>query len=236
MNQQATQSGLELTLARPVTLPGGDHPALVHLWWRGAVDEGQLVQVYVDGELYDATEDSRHQQMWLLLDRSRAHRIELLAVDASAVWLAQPEKLASWAPPVEDGVSLTLLRDERLAVDTRVSVELAGMVDGAPLWPSESHRGGFGALFGEGGFGFDAVTGPGLGGGEFGHGPLGADGTAWRWHRDAPEPGEHALSVEARDESGQRSAQPMTHAVTTDQLAPPPRALQIDQTFTLRWH
>ena len=232
----ATQDPFELTLARPVTLPAGEHPALVHLWWRSAPAGERLVQVYVDDELYDVTADPAHRQMWLVLDRTAAHRIELLAVPMDQAWQPQADALVAWQPKVRDVARLAVLRDETLTVDTQVRVSVDGkVVNEGPLWPSDAHRGGFGALFGEGGFGFDAATGPGCGVGELGYGPLGADGTAWRWQRHDLKPGSRSLAVKATDRTGQTIAPGAMQPVMIDHLAPPASQLQIESDFTLHW-
>lgn len=233
---EPTQSIFELTLARPVVLPEGPHPMLVHLWWRSAADPGRLVQVYVDDELYDVTADAAPRQVWLVLDRTQPHRIELLAVPSNEAWTARPERLTGWQPRVGDAAHVTVLRDEALAVSTRLGVAVDGELrDEAALWPSDAHRGGFGALFGEGGFGFDAITGPGLGMGELGYGTLGADGSAWRWRRGDLEPGEHTLTLEGRDHTAQPTTQSATQSLTIDRLSEPARGLRVEPGFTLEW-
>ncbi|HEX7008492.1 MAG TPA: hypothetical protein VF184_00830, partial [Phycisphaeraceae bacterium] len=135
----ATQEVFELVLAREVAHAGGACGALVHLAWRSGQQADRLVQVYVDGELYDVTSDPAQRQMWLILDRSREHRIELLAVEEE-VWAARPELLGSWRPAVRDAVEVAVLRDESLLVGTRVSVRLDGVeVDEGPMWPADEH-------------------------------------------------------------------------------------------------
>jgi len=228
----ATQAIFELILARPVTIPAGEHPAMVHLWWRAAQQGERLVQVYVDDELYDVTADVMQRELWLLLDRAHTHRIELLAVSTDDPWRAMPEMLNAWQPRVKDTAQVTVLRDETLAVDTRINVQVDDKpLDEGVLWPSEAHRSGFGALFGEGGFGFDAATGPGLGMGELGHGVLGADGAAWRWKRRNLSAGDHTLKLTTKDSTDQ----PTASDVTLDHLPAPARDLQVDADFTLTW-
>lgn len=234
----ATQDVFELVLARPVVTAAGDHGALVHLWWRTTEALGErLVQVYVDGELADVTAEPTQREMWLLIDRAQGRRIELLAVDPAEAWRAQPESLVSWQPSVRSAAALALVRDEALPVDARVGVSVDGvLVDEAVLWAGQDHRGGFGALFGEGGFGIDAATGPGLGNGELGMGALGADGSAWRWRRDDLAIGTHALTVTAHDAGGQEAAPPhVLEDVAVDRLPEPTTTPTIDPDFTLRW-
>jgi hypothetical protein len=233
----------ELVLARPVVTDTSDHSHLVHLWWRAPQQGDRVVQVYVNDEVAAVTLDSEQREMWMSLDRTRPHRIELLAVDASggdAIWTRRPDLLTSWQPRLNDRAAFTLIRDERLPVDTQICVSLdGGVVDRAPLWPAREHRGGFGALFGIGEFGRDAVTGPGLGtlGSELGMGPLGADGTAFRWSRGELPLGAHTLGIAAVDETGQAAAPPVTLAgIEADALPTPPQNLSISPDFTLSWN
>ena len=143
----------------------------------------------------------------------------------------------SWDPPVRSDAKVVLLRDERLAVDTRIGVRSDGvLMDRGPLWPASEHRGGLGALFGLGEFGHDSVTGPGLGVGELGMGPLGTDGTAWRWRRDDLPPGTHTLELSALERDGQASAPPLTIGdVEIEALPSPARSLRFDPDFKLEW-
>ncbi len=236
----ATQDVFENVIARPVATRHGHHPCLVHLWW-SAPDQGpRLVQVYVNDQLTDVTTDPTQRQLWLMIDRTRPQRIELLAVpalDPDAAWRPQPESLTHWDPPVTDHATLTVIRDERLPVDTRLQVHVDGQpTDRGPMWPASQHRGGFGALLGLGEFGRDAVTGPGLGLGQLGMGPLGSEGTAWRWRRDDLTPGSHDLTVTATDHRGRTVAQPLTAADTgIDALPPAAETFTIDTAFTLAW-
>ena len=232
----STQSIFELTLARPVTHAGGEHPALIHLWWRAPQQGDRLVQVYVDDELHDVTSDPAQRQMWLLLDRAHAHRLELLAVPFDQAWNAQTALLNGWHPRVHDVARMAVLLDETLPIDTRLTVQVDGEVyDESELWPSNAHRSGFGALFGEGAFGFDAATGPGLGAGELGYGVLGAGGDAWRWRRSDLATEAHELALTAVDRTGQTAANSETQSVTIDRLAEPAKQLHVSDGFTLNW-
>lgn len=240
MKLSATQDVFELGLARPVVARSGEHPALVHLWW-SAPDQGdRLVQVYVDDELVEVSQDPSQRDLWLMCDRSRDHRIELLAVpvsDADGVWRDRPDLLRRWDPAVKSGLSLAVLRDEALPIDTCVSVEVDGQpIDHGPMWPAWEHRGGMGALFGLGAFGFDAVTGPGLGVGELGMGPLGTDGTAWRWARRDLDIGQHVVGVSVRDGTGREVVDPvLVEGVVVESLPAAASSFSIDPDFTLRW-
>jgi len=232
-----TQSVFELVLLRGINTATGEHPRLAHLHWRAPQQGRCLVQVYVDDELFDVSSDYAQREMWLPLDRSAQHRIELLAVDPQRadVWRAYPEALRTWQPDASARLHVALLRDEALPADTRLSFTLNDEPAGcAAMWDAHAHRGGFGGLFGEGAFGFDAATGPGLGEGELGMGPLGADSAALPWRSAPLDAGTHTLRITAHDAAGRASSPALVHTATTSPLPAPPRALTVDQEFTLR--
>jgi hypothetical protein len=236
----ATQSVFELVLARPVVTPAGEHPWLVNLWWRASQQGDRLVQVYIQGGLYDVTLDPSVREMCLLVDRTHTNRIELLAVpadDAQEVWRPQPGLLASWDPGVSSTAQVVLVRDESLAVDTQLVISVDGTnTDHGAMWPNDEPRSGFGALLGAGCFGYDDATGPGLGIGELGAGPLGLDGTALRWRRDDLGVGSHDIQVNAVNHSGLPVAVPLLIQDTLiDNLPDPVSGLSIDPSFLLSW-
>lgn len=243
-----TQEVFEAVLARPVVVRGGEHGALVHVWWRAPQQGDRLVQVYVDGELVEVTHSVSQREVWLMWDRDRPFRVELLAVgvseaggnpeeDPGGVWAAYPEMLASWQPAVQTAAKLMIVRDERLPIDTQMAVSVDGVVrDRGALWPADEHRGGFGALFGLGEFGQDAVTGLGLGAGELGLGALGADGTAWRWRRDDLGVGVHELTAAALDHAGQSVAGEVNvNGVVIEEQPRAAASFTFDTDFTLHW-
>lgn len=231
-----TQDIFELTLARPVATATGEHPHLVHLWWRAPAQGSWLVQVYINDQLHDVTSHSTQRDMWLTLDRTQPHRIELLAVDPCYAWQNLAHVLSSWSPAVRDVAAVAILRDEELPTDTQISVSINGkQIANEPMWPANTHRNGFGGLFGIGGFGIDDATGPGLGLGELGMGTLGADGSAWHWRHHRLPAGEYTLSITATTADGQPIAASTAHDVTIDQLPEPARDLTLDADFTLRW-
>lgn len=241
MKLTITQDVFELVLARPVAARDGEHPALVHLWWSAPEQGGRLVQVYVDGELVEMSQDPSQRELWLMCDRGRDHRIELLAVpvsDTEDIWRDRSELLQGWDPVVKSGLSLAVLRDEALPIDACVSVDVDGeLIDRGAMWPAWEHRGGMGALFGLGAFGFDAVTGPGLGVGELGMGPLGTDGTAWRWARHDLDIGQHVVGVSVRDRTGRQLVAPeLIDGVVVESLPAAASSFSIDPDFTLRWN
>lgn len=242
MSESGIENSIELALGRSVLTEAGEHDSLVHVWWRNAPGDGCFVQVYVNGELTEVSDDPAQRDLWLVLDRARAWRIELLAVSADAadeLWKPRPELLTQWSPPVIDRAEVRVLRDEALPVDTRLSVVLAGQpVPGSkrPLWSDDTPRSGFGGLFGVGGFGRDAAAGLGLGRGELGFGPLGTDAEAWRWTQTHLPPGEHELAVAATDAAGHSVASTLDlPTVTADALPSPAQNLEMQPDFTLAW-
>ena len=235
----ATQDIFERVIARPVSTATGEHASLVHLAWSAPQQGQRLVQVYVDGQIVEVTADPMQREMWLLLDRSQARRIELLAVPPDEIHTPRPHLLSNWDPAVTSQATLHIVRDESLPVDTRLEVSIDNEpVDRGPMWPADEHRGGFGGLFGLGEFGRDALTGPGLGMGELGMGPLGSEGTAWRWSRGdlSPSPVGHDLAVTATDHTGRAVAVPVTvDDIRIDALPDAAATFTIDPNFTLNW-
>lgn len=233
MNERITQAVFKSVLARPAL----DVPGLVHLTWRApTLAEGWAVQIYVDDALYDVVTEASLSETWLTVDAFRGHRVELLAV-ADDVWRPRCEALEAWRPRVIDAVASSLMRDETLPVDARVRVTIDGVShDAGLLWSGDAGRNGFGALFGIGGFGFDDATGPGLGGGPLGHGPLGSDGLPFRFVRRDVSPGSHTVAVTATDAVGRVITESLNlGTIEVDPIPAPPAAFTIDPDFTLRW-
>lgn len=226
----ATQDVFELVLARPVVTPAGEHPRLVHLWWRAPMQGDRLVQVYVDEVLYDVTLNPAVREMILLLDRTRPNRIELLAVradDAEVVWRPQPGMLNTWMPHVNSSAQVALVRDVALPADTQLVVEIdGGVADHGPMWPATETRSGPGD---------EDATGLGLGVGGLGAGPLGMDGTAWRWKRDGLDAGQRALNISAVDHAGRAVADAINLSVMIEQLPNPVTGFSISSGFQLAW-
>jgi len=178
MMLEPTQDVFDVVLARPAA----DGCGLTHLTWRAAGQGQRLVQVYVDGVLHDVSVEPTQRAMWLQLDPTRAHAIELLAVDSADRWTDYRQRLSGWLPALSMLTEVALARDESLPIDTRIAVTVDGeLMHVGPMWSATDHRGGIGGLFGEGPFGLDLATAPGLGVGEFGFGTFGAGGRAWRW-------------------------------------------------------
>lgn len=230
-----TQAVFERVVARPVAPPDTQHGRLVHVLWVAPQQGDRLVQLYVNGRLAEVSRSSADRAAWLLLDPSSHHEIELLAVDRADATLDLSARLAGHPVPTMPAVDLALLRAYEQPIDAAVSIglESAGIDDRTPLFASDSPRGGFGAVFGEGGFGYDAATGPGLGLGELGYGPLGIDGQALRWRHTALPAGEHAFTVALRTDAGTVSEQTLTRSVA--RLPDPPTNLALDADLTLTW-
>ncbi len=244
MTAGPTQDVFELVLARHVVTAGGAagavrHPMLLHVWWRAPQQGSRLVQMYVDGELYGVTSDPQEREMWVVTSLTAARRVELLAVDsedAEALARIWPRHLRTWPAAVASVLDTAVVRDERLPVDAWMDVRLdGGQAQRVPLWPRDEHRGGFGVLFGYGGFGHDDATGPGLGEGQLGCGPLGSDGTAWRWRARGLDAGGHAIEVQATRLDG--SALSGTKAIArTTELPPIAAALRWTEPSQLTWN
>ncbi len=231
----ATQDVFGLVLARPVVTAAGEHPWLIHLWWLAPFQDDRLVQIYVQGELYDVTLDPAVREICLVLDRTRQNRIELLAVpadDPQAVWRPQPDLLGSWGPAISSVAEVVLVRDEMLPSDTQLVVEVDGKgVDRGAMWPQDQNRSGFGNPLGQ-----DDEAGLGVGVGGLGVGPLGGDGTVWRWRRDGLGLGSHEIKVKAVDRTGAPVANPvLIEGVQVESLPDPVSGLTIDPSFHLSW-
>lgn len=234
-----TQAPFQLLLARPVVTPDGEDPRLVHLWWRADSLAGHAVQVYLDGTLVATCTDTAQREMWLTCDRSVPHRIELLALPLSnveALHREHPRSLTTWNPTASTEITARVLRDESLPVDTRLTLSLNGSpIAEAAMWGAMDSRAGFGALFGEGSFGFDDATAPGLACGELGLAPLGFDGEPIGWRVERLPPGESVIELSATDGRGVPVALPVQHTVRCDPLPPPPREVEISPNFVLSW-
>lgn len=199
-----------------------DRPWEVELAWSAPQQGDRLVQVYVDQRLAAVTSDPAVERVWLVIEPSRRRTIELLATPGADAGRERPWLLRSRQLQQRHAVSARVTRDESLPV----GASLRWRIDGGenrdtPVWPGDAHRGGFGGLFGLGGFGFDTVTGLGLGRGELGRGPLGSDGRTLRIaDRDAAA-GSHTASLAAVDLAGN----PLSpEVVDTQTIQRPPEA------------
>ncbi|MEM6257269.1 MAG: hypothetical protein AAGI37_03025 [Planctomycetota bacterium] len=233
----ATQQVFELVLARPVAAPDLQQGGLVHLLWRAPHQGDRLVQVYLNGRLSGASRSITEREAWLVVDHNGHTEIELLAVSPSAASTDLASELAGVQPATQPSASVTLLRDHGLPVDASVSASVLGHAgrDRAPLFSPTDARGGFGAVFGEGGFGYDAATGPGLGLGELGFGPLGSGGGALRWRNDSLQAGTHTLDLSLNDPAGRPAAESLSLELTIDRLPAPPQDVAVAEPFNLTW-
>ena len=234
--QHPSQQVFEHVLARPVNAPDGQHGRLVHLAWSAPAQGDRLVQFYVNAELAGVSASPTEREAWLVLDTSVHHQIELLAVDPVDAATPSSQLLAGLDPPTQPMAAVGLLRDMRLPIDAQLSISLDEQIPvSTPLFSIDTPRGGFGAVFGEGGFGYDASTGPGLGLGQLGYGPLGTDGDLLRWQDATLSPGTHTLQLALHDTQGQPAAQLQTLNLTINRLPDPPGALALGGDLQLTW-
>lgn len=226
----------ERALLRAVAAGDPLRGALFHLWWSAPTQGTRLVQVYINDALHTATLDPAQRELWLVLPPGRPHRIHLFAVEPADALTPRPDPHGSGADGPADIAGVTLLRDPAAPVGSVVGVAVDdGPVERAPLFGDGASRIGFGSVFGEGGFGFDAATGPGLGRGELGLGPLGGDGEAWRWRRDDLADGPHTLTLTHTDDAGRELAPAVTAGIEVGRLPPTPTLVLLDADLTLSW-
>jgi hypothetical protein len=216
-------------------------PGVALVAWQAPDQGDRLVQVYVNGQLYDVSADRAVREMWVRLDRVRDVRVDVLAVDPRSAWLPrriEGTRLTQDSVQVEaigGMVDLHVLRDERLPIDATVQVLVDGASEGAAaLWGPSDERSGFGGLFGIGEFGRDAAAGCGFAAGQWGVGPFGSDGRAWQWRRRLGA-GEHELCIRICDAAGRMLGDPVCRTVTVTDPARPARNLRCERTFHLHW-
>lgn len=231
----ATQQVFELVLARPVDTPDLQHGRLIHVMWR-APDQGErLVQFYVNGRLWGSSRSVTQRESWLVVDHEHHAQVELLAVNAASVSIDFSSLLTGMEPATQSAAFLTVLRDLSLPVETELGLTVAGKQERVPLFSPSDPRAGFGAVFGEGGFGYDASIGPGLGLGELGYGPLGADGFALYWRDEGLPAGNNTADLVLEDHAGQPAAQALSLNLSIDRLPHAPRNVALDEAFNLTW-
>jgi hypothetical protein len=223
----AAQDIFDRVLLRPLE-PDAPGPAL--LSWQAASLGDRVVQVYVNGELYDVVDDSGETEWWLHLDRASDARIELWAVDPAEAWIARPVETF-------DVAAAAIRRNPALPIDARIVARVDGRADGGrALWGPRDDRDGFGGHFGEGDFGHDSAALSGFGVGDWGIGSLGLDQPAWRWRRDDLPAGSHVLEFEAIDSSGRfvaGLAEPVP--IVIRRLPRPADDPRVDADLTLHW-
>ena len=232
-----TQQVFELVLARPVDAPDLQHARLIHLMWRAPEQGERLVQVYLNGQLSITSRSITQRDAWLMLDHDKHTQIELLAVCPSNATDDQSEYLAGTNPSTQPFAAVRIMRDTAMPIDSCLSIEVEGasVSDQTKLFSPGDPRGGFGAVFGEGGFGYDNATGPGLGAGELGFGPLGSDGSALRWRSDALTQGPHRIDLSLQAAAGLPVAQTTSIDLMIDRLPDPPSGVVLTDELTLTW-
>jgi len=236
-NHNATQDVFELVFARPVAEPDLQHGKLIHLMWRSPNQGDRLVQVYLNGWLSAASGSITQRETWLVVDHDRHIQIELLAVEPASVSVDLEHLLTGPDPSTQTFAALTLARDLSLPTNATLGVRVDGAADAerVALFSPGDARGGFGAVFGEGGFGYDTSTGPGLGRGELGYGPLGSDSDALRWQTDTLMQGPHTIDLSLTDEASLLVSQGLSLDLTIDRLPPPPGDVQLNDQLQLTW-
>ncbi|MGB0766421.1 MAG: hypothetical protein ACPGYV_01785 [Phycisphaeraceae bacterium] len=233
-----TQAVFERCVARHAVSPGPHRGRLVHVMWSAPRQGDRLVQLYVDGQLAATTRTTSQREAWLMIEPIGQTAIELLAVPPHCSARAMPERLAGVDPALLTSIDLSLLRDVGLPIGSRVAIRVDDdpSEDRKALFAPGDPRGGFGAVFAEGGFGYDASTGPGLGLGDLGFGPLGTDGRALRWTHRTLRAETHAIRVSLTDADGQPAANDLVFDADIDRLPASPTGVTLDDDFTLSWN
>lgn len=232
-----TQAVFERVHARPVSPPDPQHGRLVHLAWSAPEQGDRLVQIYANGELAGTSMSPADREAWLVLDAAAHTQIELLAVTPNDATTPHTDALAGASPPACPAGSFDLTRDAALPIDARLRLTIDDSADAllTPLFPADAARSGFGSVFGEGGFGYDAATGPGLGLGQLGYGPLGTDGDALRWRDRTLGTGDHTLHLALVDAAGRPASEQSDLPLTITRLPDPPAGLALDDDLQLTW-
>lgn len=240
MTSLPTQENFDWTIAFSLIKGNAPHQWLVYFAWRMNGSADHLVQVYVNDRLYDVTIHPGQRELWLTLDRSREHRIELLALpiaEALDPWLSHHGLLMTWQPQVGDHPALAVVRDEALPIDATFTVEVAGHTETRAVWTARDARSGHGAVFGIGGFGYDNSTHP-----DFEFEDDGSTQTAiepqvpWRWSDDSLPAGDHTLQVLASDEHGLPVSTPLVvDPFHVDRLPTPAKNLAVTSDNRLTW-
>lgn len=231
-----TQDVFAYVLARRVGMRDVQHRGLVHLAWSAPLQGERLVQWYVNGVWAGVSDSPSDREAWLVLDCDKHHQIELLAVNQEDAATSSPQFLAGIDPPTSPTASVVVLRDMTLPIDLQLEVAVEGQeAIETPLFSPTAPRGGFGAVFGEGGFGYDASTGPGLGLGQLGYGPLGTDGEALLWRDSTLLIGSNALGLTFYDSEGSPVTSALDFDFTVTRLPDPPTQLVIDTNLQLTW-
>ena len=195
---------------------------VVHVYWRATQQGGRVVQAYVDGRLMAVSTDAAARELWLMVDASTGHRVDLLAVPREQAWRDLAGELEALGD-TKLGWRLGVMRDLRLPVETVMQMKAGEqVVHESMLFAGDQTRSGFGGLMGLGTFGFDDATAPGLGdvGSELGNGPLGFDGSGWRLRDVSGLANQGVLRLQAVDATGEEVAQTWVMGEVTRRMAP----------------
>lgn len=222
---QATIDIFEAIVARQSL----DDPWDVRVSWRAPEQGDRLVQAYVDQRFAAVTTRSEDRELELILDPSRRRTIELLAVPVPQAGVEMPNLLSSRRRGERHAVTARVMRDEALPAASILAWRIDDQPESSkPVWPRDTHRGGFGGLFGLGAFGFDHATGPGLGRGQLGWGPLDADAEALTLCDESQPAGEHTVSIRLTDDAGREIASPLVQTQRVTRNPEPGSNLRIE--------
>lgn len=164
---------------------GAEHPVAGQCRWSAPSLTDGVVQLYVDGELRDATVDQSQSSLWLTLDRRAPRAIHLLPVTTEDRWTDYSSVLTA---PSRASVCIQIHRGLGLPWDGLLEFLVDGnLLRREPIWSSGDGRAGLGGQFGTGDYGFDSVVGPGFGRADYGSGPLGFDESALVWRVSEPQ-------------------------------------------------
>lgn len=231
-----TQQVFERVLARTVAAPDLQHARLVHVVWTAPMQGAKLVQFYANGQWVGVSASPAQREAWLILEAGVHHQIELLAVSEKHAATSSQKWLAGVDPLTQPAASARIMRGMTLPVDAWLGVIVDDEPVGAtPLFSADTARGGFGAVFGEGGFGYDATPGPGLGMGQLGYGPLGIDADALDWRDPKLTNGPHAVRFTLQDPESSAIANDLERNFTISRLPEPPGHVALGSDLTLTW-
>ncbi len=210
---------LLLAHAMPTVHEAGEDPSLVRVSWWPRLDPAWGVQAYVDGELAACSDSTSTQGLWLHVDRSQPHLIELLVTKLGPDRMApQTHRLSPDSRALRPHIALMPTHDAPPDTQLRVTID-ADEPQPHQLW-RDTPPGGFGGAFGVGAFGDDQPTSPGLGRGDLGLGPLGYDGHARRLTLEALTPGPHTLTLALTAPEGTPRSPELTRELVIPDLGP----------------
>lgn len=188
------------TDATPAFAGEHEHPNLVRVTWQDDNLQDHAAHIYLDGELIHITPNAQDRATWARIERDVPRRVQVLLVpndDPADLARPRPERLPQENPPYQGPPTAIILRSPAAAphAQAQVTSDSGTTPDFAELWPGRLSRPGFGGVFGEDEFGYDHAVGPGLGRGDLGFGPLGADAHALRYRDPLAPDGQSTLSI-----------------------------------------